>query len=110
MEREFVMTPEFEKQWEILGLADADLRRLQLAILENPGVGAVVRGTGRLHKMRFAFEGQGKSGSSRVLYVDFVVQETVYLITAYAKSKKDNLSKEERNSLKKLVDAIEKSL
>ncbi|MDR0915907.1 MAG: type II toxin-antitoxin system RelE/ParE family toxin [Oscillospiraceae bacterium] len=110
MNREFVMTSEFDKQWGVLGFVDSDLYRLQREILENPKVGAVIRGAGRLRKMRFAPEGHGKSGGSRVLYVDFVVQETVYLITAYAKSKKENLTNEQRNSLKVLVDALEKSL
>lgn len=38
--------------------------------------------------MRFALPGRGKSGSSRVLYVDFVLAETIYLIFAYPKMKK----------------------
>ena len=57
--------------------------------------------------MRFAYEGRGKSGSTRVCYVDFAYCETVYLITAYAKNQKDNLSKEERNSIKKAIEFLE---
>lgn len=60
--------------------------------------------------MRFAFEGAGKSGSTRVCYVDFAIHETVYLITVYPKSKKDNLSRAERNVVKKLIEVLEKSL
>lgn len=110
MYRTFVMTTEFDKQWKSMGLDDNDLRRLEQEIMENPKVGAVVQGSGRLRKMRFAFEGKGKSGSARVTYVDFVVHETVYLIYAYPKNEKDNLSKEERNEIKKLIDCIEKAL
>ena len=47
-----------------------------------------MQGTGGLRKMRFAFEGAGKSGSVRECYVDFVIHETVYLITVYPKNKK----------------------
>ena len=39
--------------------------------------------------MRFAFQNRGESGSSRVLQVDFVVAEIVYLIFAYPKNEKD---------------------
>ena len=60
--------------------------------------------------MRFALPGQGKSGSSRVVYIDFVVAETIYLIFAYPKNEKDNLSKEERNNIKKLIKEIERTL
>jgi hypothetical protein len=52
-----------------MGLNDRDRRRLENEITDNPQIGAVMRGTGGLRKMRFSFEGKGKSGSSRVLYV-----------------------------------------
>lgn len=110
MTRTFIQTLEFTKNWEQLGLNDDDLRRLELEILNNPQIGTVIRGTGRLRKMRFAFENRGKRGSMRVCYVDFVVQATVYLITVYPKNKKDNLSKEERNAIKKMIELLEKGL
>ena len=47
---------------------------------------------------------------ARVCYVDFVVAETIYLITVYAKDEKDNLTQQERNSIKKLIEEIEKNL
>lgn len=46
-----------------MGLTDADLRRLQEELLANPQIGSVMRGTGGVRKMRFAFENRGKSGS-----------------------------------------------
>lgn len=73
-------------------------------------MGSVIQGTGGLRKMRFAFEGAGKSGSTRICYVDFTIHETVYLITAYPKNKKDNLSGAERNEVKKLIEVLAKSL
>lgn len=110
MKRKFVMMPIFDKQWEAMGLTDDALKELQEQLLENPKIGDVVRGTGGLRKMRFALPGQGKSGSSRVVYIDFVVAETIYLIFAYPKNEKDNLSKEERNNIKKLIKEIERTL
>ena len=47
---------------------------------------------------------------ARVCFVDFVIAETVYLITVYPKNEKDNLSKEERNEIKKVIEALKKSL
>ncbi|HHY24933.1 MAG TPA: type II toxin-antitoxin system RelE/ParE family toxin [Clostridiaceae bacterium] len=110
MHRTFVMTAEFDRQWRNMGLNDDDLRRLEQGILENPKIGAVIQGTGKLRKMRFAFEGKGKSGSIRVSYVDFEIYATVYLIHAYSKNEKDNLSEQERNEIKKFIDRIEKAL
>ena len=74
MTRTFILTDEFVKRWEALGFTDDDLRRLELEIMKNPQAGAVVPGTGRLRKLRFAFGNSGKRGSSRVCYVDFVLQ------------------------------------
>lgn len=60
--------------------------------------------------MRFPLESKGKSISIRVLYVDFVVFEKLYLITAYHKSQKVNLSEAERENIKKLIAILEQSL
>lgn len=110
MTRKFVMLPEFDRNWEHMGLNDNDLRRLQEELLTNPAKGDLMQGTGGLRKLRFAFEGKGKSGSVRVCYVDFAVYETLYLITAYPKSEKDNLNKSERNSVAKMIKALESVL
>ena len=93
-----------------MGLDDKDLQCLQVQLLENPQIGKVIKGTGKLRKMRFAFPNRGKSGSSRVLYVDFVLSETIYLIFAYSKNEKDTLTEEECNNIKKLIEKIEQSL
>jgi hypothetical protein len=106
MEREFVMMPEFDRQWRKLGLNDDDLRELQDVIKNNPKLGSVVKGTGGLRKIRFAFEGAGKRGSARVLYVDLVIAETVILLGAYAKNMKEDLTEEEKNRLKALVKQL----
>jgi len=53
---------------------------------------------------------QGKSGSGRVAYVDFAFYETIYLITAYPKKEKDNLSKAERNAIAKIIIRLEQGL
>ena len=60
--------------------------------------------------MRFAFENRGKSGSIRVIYVDFETYGKLYLLTAYPKNVKDNLSKAERNDFKQLVEILEYEL
>lgn len=110
MTRTFIQTREFIKNWEDLGLNDNDLRRLELLIMSDPQIGAVMRGTGKLRKLRFALDNRGKSGSARVCYVDFLSLETVYLITAYPKNVKENLTNAERNNIKKMIDQLEQNL
>lgn len=110
MQRTFIILPEFDKNWKSMGLSDEDLRRLENLILQNPEAGALMQGTGGLRKLRFALDNHGKSGSARVCYVDFIIQETVFLITAYPKNEKENLSKAERNTIHKLIEALEHTL
>ena len=62
-----------------------------------------MQGTGGIRKIRFAFENRGKSGSVRVIYIDFLMYEKIYLLTAYPKNEKENLSQAERNQMKTLV-------
>lgn len=60
--------------------------------------------------MRFAFEHRGKSGSTRICYVDFEVKEVIYLLAVFAKNEQENLTKEERNILKKKIDILENTI
>ena len=110
MDREFVELPMFRSRWKQIGLNDADLARLQDEILADPKVGAVIRGSGGARKMRFPFAHQGKSGSVRVIYVDFEVRAKIFLLTAYQKSEKDNLTDAERNELKDLIQVLSEQL
>lgn len=107
MTRTFIQTQEFVRNWERLGLEDQDLGRLELEILKNPKVGKVISGTGGLRKLRFAHDNKGKRGSVRVCYVDLAEKETVYLITLYPKSEKDNLTRAERNNISKMIQMLE---
>lgn len=110
MTRTFVELPIFRSRWKDMGLNDDDLKRLQEELLADPKVGAVMRGTGGVRKMRFAFEQKGKSGSVRVIYVDFEVYEKIFLITAYPKNEKDNLTDSERNDIKQMIHTLEEQL
>ena len=91
MQRTFIILPEFDKNWKSMGLSDEDLRRLENLILQDPEAGALMQGTGGLRTLRF----------------DFVLRETVFLITAYPKNEKENLSKAERNNIRKVIECLE---
>lgn len=108
--RIFVELPSFIARWKSLGLTDDDLLRLEIDLLSDPKIGAVMQGTGGVRKVRFAFENRGKSGSIRVIYIDFEVYEKIFLLTAYAKADQSSLTKKERNALKGLVELLELDL
>ena len=106
MKRTFIEVPLFSKRWKEIGLGDNELRELQLMLLKDPESGPVMEGTGGIRKVRFQLENRGKSGSIRVCYTDFAEYEVTYLITAFEKKEKENLSDDEKTVLKKLVKAL----
>ena len=106
MIRTFIEVPLFTRRWKELGLNDDDLLRLQIMLLKDPQSGPVMEGTGGIRKVRFPIENRGKSGSIRVCYADFEEYEATYLITAFTKKEKENLSEEEKRILKKLVKSL----
>ena len=110
MKRTFIETPTFTHRWAELGLGDDALRKLESILLFNPEIGDLVPGTGGLRKMRFSLDNRGKRGGARVCYVDFVMNETVYLITAYAKNEQTDLSMQERNAIKKMITLLKQEL
>ena len=107
MTREFVWTTAFLSGWERCGFTNADLLDLEYVLTKDPKAGAVIQGTGGARKLRFAFEGRGKSGSARIIYVDFEIGEKICGLAAYAKKDKDNLTTGEKQAIKRLIEVIE---
>src|SRR5437870_3018270 len=72
----------------------------------NPEAGEIIPETGGVRKIRWAREGMGKRGGARVIYYYHNERLPVFLLSAYAKNRKANLSKAERNSMKRLVPVL----
>lgn len=106
MKREFVRTATFDKSWSSVGLGDDELRELEAMLLANPSAGDVIPRLGGARKIRFALEGRGKSGGARVIYVDIVVQEQIYLLLAYPKNVQANLTPEQSKTIRNLIDSL----
>lgn len=108
--RKFIMGQVFEREWRSNGLTDEDLRDLQTTLLENPKTGEVMKKTGRLRKLRISYGNRGKSHCARVCYVDFEKQEIIFLMMIFTKNETDNLTDNEKNEVKKMIERLEKSL
>ena len=79
---------------------------LENAIISNPQAGDMIPETGGARKLRFKVYNKGKSGGYRIIYVDFISDTVVYLITLYAKSVKKDLSKSEIKDIKRAVKGV----
>ena len=106
VKRLFIQTDVFSKAWEALGLGDNDLAELQALLLAHPDAGDTIVGTGGARKVRIPLTGRGKSGGGRVIYVDIVMKETIFLITAYAKNVQTDLNPEQKKAVQRLVKVI----
>ena len=89
-------------------LSQADRRAMEAAIIADPGASPVIRGTGGLRKLRWAGSGRGKRGGIRTVYFRHARHEAIYLLTAYAKADREDLSPADRKALSRLVAAIKK--
>ena len=83
-------------------------QKWQVTLLSNPQMGDVIQGTGGARKIRIQLDGRGKSGGGRVIYLDVFEKEKLYLLFAYPKNMTENLTEEQKQLIKRLVDAIKK--
>lgn len=107
---EFIQTKVFSKKWDQLGFTDDDLRLLEVDLLENQNKYPVIKGTGGLRKCRVKLRNKGKSGGARVLYVNFIKLETIYLITVYAKNEQEDITESEKEEFKILINELEEEV
>ena len=108
----FVEMGGFTDDWQDARLTDDDLQALQIVIMAHPTIAPVVAGTGRLRKLRFAppSRHQGKRGALRICYVYFEEFGVVLLVIMYDKTKKDNLTPDEKKTIKQLISEVHQYL
>lgn len=79
-----------------------DFALLIKSLQEDPKQGTALGNN--CYKIRMAiFKGKGKSGGSRILTHVQVLQSTVYLLSIYDKSEKENISYKEIKELLKYI-------
>ncbi|HEY1437862.1 MAG TPA: type II toxin-antitoxin system RelE/ParE family toxin [Casimicrobiaceae bacterium] len=85
------------------GWTDDDLRALQSFLLVSPDAGALIRGGAGLRKLRWSVQGRGKRGGAKIIYHWHVPKHRVYLIYAYAKSRREDLTRQQLKVLAELM-------
>ena len=100
-----VETAEFLRKAKPL-LSESERAELVTFIAANPEAGEIIPETGGVRKIRWALPGMGKRGGARVIYYYHSERLPVFLLSAYAKSRKKNMSKAEQNAMKRLVSAL----
>src|SRR5580658_1114033 len=97
-----VETPEFLSATRRL-LADEERALLVDYLAYNPTSGDLIPGTGGVRKLRWGLAGRGKRGGARVIYFHHDANLPLFLLTAYAKNQRDDLSQQDRNDFRQLT-------
>lgn len=98
----FTETPVFTRQITKL-LPDAEYRELQQELILNPAAGDVIRHSGGLRKVRWRSVTKGKRGGLRIIYYWYVSNDEIYMLLAYGKGVKDDLTAKEVKILRGFV-------
>lgn len=98
-----IETSVFTRQVQKLLTGD-EYKQLQQALVERPDVGVVMVGSGGLRKVRWSIRGRGKRGGVRVIYYWAVEQNRILMLLIYAKTERDDLSREQLKVLRKIVE------
>jgi hypothetical protein len=101
-----IETPSFLASARDEGLGDEERSMIVTSIARNPDAGELIPGTGGARKIRFAGRGKGKSGGYRVVTFYAGSDVPVFLLDVYGKDTRANLSRAERNELRKLLTTL----
>ena len=72
-------------------------------IAAHPLAGDVIPDTGGVRKIRWTRAGTGKRGGTRVIYFYHHAGQPLYLLMAYAKASRENLSADEKRVVRDLA-------
>jgi hypothetical protein len=98
-----VETPIFTRRIQEL-IPEEEYRLMQLHLVNKPDAGKVIQGSGGLRKLRWSAGGHGKSGGIRVIYYWVVSHDAILLLYAYPKSRQDDLTPEQLQQIRKVVE------
>jgi hypothetical protein len=89
-------------------LQDSEREELIAYLARSPTAGDLMRGTGGVRKVRWAAGARGKRGGARVIYYYHSVRVPIFLLTAYPKSRKADLTAAERAAMRRIAAEIVK--
>jgi RelE toxin of RelE / RelB toxin-antitoxin system len=75
-------------------------------IAGNPEAGDVIPESGGIRKVRWGREGAGKRGGVRVIYFFHHPDRPLYLLMVYAKARKEDLSADEKRTVRQLAAVL----
>src|SRR5438034_360174 len=100
-----VETPEFLACARGL-FTEAERKELVDFLAANPAAGELMQGAGGARKLRWGAKGKGKRGGARVISFYGGPRLPVFLLTAFGKGERANLSNVQRNELRQILASL----
>ena len=104
-----VLTPTFLRQDRACGVDEGNIDDIVNVVALDPIAGDIIAGTGGARKVRHTFHNQGKSGGICTIHYFAGEGVPIFLLSAYARGTKANLTKAERNELAALLPMLARS-
>lgn len=95
---EIIETPVFSRKISKI-LSDDEYSKLQRELVANPGAGTIIPGCQGLRKLRWNTPGGGKRGGLRIIYYWYITEEKLYMLFAFKKSERVDLTKDQKKIL-----------
>jgi hypothetical protein len=102
---EFVRLPAFERSSKG-ELTEDEIRAMEDGLPKNAASGDRIPGACGVRKVRAAVGDRGKRGGARVVYYYQESRARIFLILAYPKNKKTDLTENEKKAVCKLVGLL----
>ncbi len=87
-------------------LTEEELSELIGHVAFNPTGGDLMPDTGGLRKLRWRLSGHGTRSGARIIYFFYDLNMPLYLLAAYSKSEKIDLTKGEKKEMRQLAKAL----
>lgn len=89
-----------------MGLDEAVVTEIEAMIVRAPDAHPMIKGLRGARKARFPLPGRGKSGGGRTIYYVAIAPGVLFMMTAYPKNERDDLSPEQRKAILEAIASI----
>jgi hypothetical protein len=89
-----------------MGINESGMSEIERIICVAPESHPMIRGLRGVRKARFARRGTGKSGGGRAIYYLMAGAGRIYMMTAYAKSRQEDLTIDDRKAILRVIDQL----
>ena len=98
--------PPYLRAMAAMGIDEQGMHDIEAAIRAAPDAHPMVKGLRGTRKARFARPGMGKRGGGRTIYYIALSPDRLFMMTAYPKNERDDLSHDQRRAILHALESI----